>query len=152
MLTIVLALLFNLLALLLPIFALTRLAWRHVPLAQWVGWCAAILIDYASNVFELCLLRPELRYWQERLHAQTATAPQIANFCKKTLDALAKTQPEYDRVSVGFPGAIRRGSASAMSGACRAISGERSARAWRTSVPISTSPSRVPTRTRCRWA
>ena len=25
------------------------------------------------------------------------------------LDALAKTQPEYDRVSVGFPGAIRRG-------------------------------------------
>jgi polyphosphate glucokinase len=25
------------------------------------------------------------------------------------LDALAKTQPSYDRVSVGFPGAIRRG-------------------------------------------
>ncbi len=37
-------LLFNLLALLLPVFVLTRLAWRQVPILQWVGWCAGILL------------------------------------------------------------------------------------------------------------
>jgi len=49
--------------------------------------CLAILIDYATNVFELCLLRPELRYWQDRLFAGTATASQIGAFCKKVLHA-----------------------------------------------------------------
>ena len=52
--------------------------------------CIAIIVDYATNIFELAVLRPELRYWQERLFAGTATAPQIGNFCQKVLDAYAK--------------------------------------------------------------
>jgi hypothetical protein len=50
---------------------------------------AAIIIDYATNVFHIALLRPEVRYWQKHLQAGTATAPQIANFFSKILDAFA---------------------------------------------------------------
>ena len=52
--------------------------------------CAAILIDYATNVFEVSKLRPELRYWQERLFAGTATAPQLGGYLQRLIDAFGK--------------------------------------------------------------
>lgn len=47
----------------------------------------ATLIDYATNVFHVVALRPELRYWQRHLSAHVASAPQIANFIQKILSA-----------------------------------------------------------------
>jgi len=52
--------------------------------------CLAILIDYATNIFEVCKLRPELRYWQERIFHGTATAPQIAAFYRKMIEAFER--------------------------------------------------------------
>lgn len=49
----------------------------------------AIIIDYATNAFEVALLRPEVRYWQRRLMSGSATAPQIAGFMAKLLKAFA---------------------------------------------------------------
>ena len=49
--------------------------------------CLAIIIDHATNVFHLALIRPELRYWQERLFGETATASQIAGFLQRVIEA-----------------------------------------------------------------
>ena len=49
----------------------------------------ATLIDVATNAHEVVRLRPELHYWQRRLSAGTATAPQLASYLTKVLDALA---------------------------------------------------------------
>lgn len=49
----------------------------------------ATVIDLATNIFHVAMLRPELRYWQERLGTDTATAPQIATFFQKVLDAIS---------------------------------------------------------------
>ena len=51
--------------------------------------CIAILIDYATNIFKIAELRPELRYWQRRIFAGTATAPQLAMFLNKILEAFS---------------------------------------------------------------
>lgn len=48
--------------------------------------CIAILIDYSTNIYHLANLRPELRYWQKRIFAGTATASGIATFFKRVLD------------------------------------------------------------------
>ena len=56
--------------------------------------CLAVIIDYATNIFQLSSLRPELRYWQERMGVDTASAPQIALFLKKVLEAYG-TIPQY---------------------------------------------------------
>jgi hypothetical protein len=50
----------------------------------------AILIDSVTSVFEVSLLRPKLRYWQQRVVAGTAEAGQIAYFAKELIDALQK--------------------------------------------------------------
>jgi hypothetical protein len=47
----------------------------------------AIVIDYATNIFQLVSLRPEIIYWQTRLRLGSATAPQVAGLLKKLLDA-----------------------------------------------------------------
>ena len=47
--------------------------------------CLAVIIDYATNVFQVVQHRPEVSYWQKRLMAGTATAPQIGLFVKKLL-------------------------------------------------------------------
>src|SRR5207237_3423034 len=49
--------------------------------------CVAVVIDYATNVFHIAALRPELRHWQEHLRAGTAKASQIAAFMDKMYDA-----------------------------------------------------------------
>lgn len=48
--------------------------------------CVSVIIDYATNVFHLSLIRPELRYWQERLFNSTASASQIAGFLQKVIE------------------------------------------------------------------
>jgi hypothetical protein len=52
--------------------------------------CAAILIDYATNIFEVTNLRPEFRYWQERLLMGSATAPQLGAFLATLREAFRK--------------------------------------------------------------
>ncbi len=47
----------------------------------------AIIIDHATNIYQLASLRPEVCFWQTRLRFGTATAPQLAGFLKKILDA-----------------------------------------------------------------
>lgn len=46
----------------------------------------AVVVDYASNIYQITSLRPEVCFWQNRLMFGTATAPQIANFFKRLLD------------------------------------------------------------------
>ena len=56
----------------------------------------AILVDHASNVFRVVSLRPELGYWQKSLRSGTATAPQIACFVQKLLDAFGTLPQDSD--------------------------------------------------------
>jgi hypothetical protein len=73
----------------------------------------AVVIDYATNVFKVAELRPELRYWQERLHMGTATAPQIAAFFSKVVETFESVPKEISENKVTtivegpreFPGA-----------------------------------------------
>lgn len=58
--------------------------------------CVAILIDYATNIFQVVLLRPELRYWQKRLWARTATAPQLMGYFQKLITALEMVPQDTD--------------------------------------------------------
>jgi len=51
--------------------------------------CVAILIDYATNIFKIAELRPELRYWQKRIFDGSATAPGIATYFKRVLEAFS---------------------------------------------------------------
>ena len=74
----------------------------RVPSIQNDERCLAIVIDYATNVFEVAKLRPELRYWQERLHAGTATAPKIAGYLQRMIEAFDKIPqfaPQEGRVT-----------------------------------------------------
>ena len=50
----------------------------------------SIVIDLMTNAFEVAALRPELRYWQKRIFADTATAPQITAFFMRCLEAFEK--------------------------------------------------------------
>lgn len=54
----------------------------------------AIVIDYATNVFKVALLRPEVFYWQTALRSRTVDPAQIVLFLKKVLDAFAEV-PQY---------------------------------------------------------
>jgi polyphosphate glucokinase len=54
------------------------------------------------------VLDPDGEMISERVRVETPY-PCPPPVLLEELDKLAKTQPEYDRVSVGFPGAIRRG-------------------------------------------
>jgi hypothetical protein len=47
----------------------------------------AVLVDFATNVFQIALLRPEVKYWQKHLRAGEASAGQIANLFQKILQA-----------------------------------------------------------------
>jgi hypothetical protein len=66
----------------------------RIPNLEATEKCLAIVIDWMSNVFHVANVRPELRYWQERMHANTATAPQIAGFLQRMLDAFAMLPKE----------------------------------------------------------
>jgi len=54
----------------------------------------AIVIDYATNVFKVAEIRPELHYWQHRLTARHAEAPQLAGYLKRVLAAFQQV-PQY---------------------------------------------------------
>lgn len=47
----------------------------------------SIVIDHATNIYQLTSLRPEICFWQSRLRFGNATGPQIAGFFKRLLDA-----------------------------------------------------------------
>lgn len=46
-----------------------------------------IVIDHATNIHHVALLRPEIRYYQKHLQTGTTTAPQIAGLFRRILDA-----------------------------------------------------------------
>jgi hypothetical protein len=69
--------------------------------------CLAILIDITTNVYRAAQLRPELRYWQERLRAGTATATDINKFLRKIgieLEYLPNYEDREEEVKVVLPG------------------------------------------------
>jgi polyphosphate glucokinase len=67
-----------------------------------------LAIDVGGTGLKAVVLSPEGEMVSERVRMETPY-PCPPPVLLDQLDALAKTQPEYDRVSVGFPGAIRRG-------------------------------------------
>ena len=54
----------------------------------------AIVIDYATGVYKVVEMRPELHYWQHQLTARRAEAPQLAGYLKRLLEAFAQV-PQY---------------------------------------------------------
>jgi polyphosphate glucokinase len=67
-----------------------------------------LAIDVGGSGLKATVLAPDGEMLSERARRDTpypCTPPVLLD----ELDALAKTQPHYDRVSVGYPGAIRRG-------------------------------------------
>src|ERR671920_829091 len=67
-----------------------------------------LAIDVGGTGLKAVVLDPEGEMISERVRVETPyPCPPLVLL--DALDKLAKTQPEYDRVSVGFPGAIRRG-------------------------------------------
>ena len=67
-----------------------------------------LAIDVGGSGLKALVLAPDGEMLSERERRDTPypCTPQVL---LDELEALAATQPEYDRVSVGFPGAIRRG-------------------------------------------
>jgi hypothetical protein len=54
----------------------------------------AIIIDHATNVFKVALLRPEVFYWQRALRSRVVEPSQIVAFLKKCVDTFAEV-PQY---------------------------------------------------------
>ena len=67
-----------------------------------------LAVDVGGTGLKAVVLSPEGEIISERARFDTPY-PCPPPVLLDQLDALAKTQPAYDRVSVGFPGAIRRG-------------------------------------------
>ena len=67
-----------------------------------------LAIDVGGTGLKAVVLDPDGEMISERVRVETPY-PCPPPVLLDELDKLAKTQPEYDRVSVGFPGAIRRG-------------------------------------------
>ena len=67
-----------------------------------------LAIDVGGTGLKAVVLDPAGEMISERLRVETPY-PCPPPVLLDELDKLAKAQPEYDRVSVGFPGAIRRG-------------------------------------------
>lgn len=67
-----------------------------------------LAIDVGGSGLKATVLSPEGEMLSERARRET-TYPVTPPALLDELAALAATQPAYDRVSVGFPGAIRRG-------------------------------------------
>jgi polyphosphate glucokinase len=67
-----------------------------------------LAIDVGGTGLKAVVLSPEGEMVSERVRNDTPY-PCPPPVLLDELDKLAKTQPEFDRVSVGFPGAIRRG-------------------------------------------
>jgi hypothetical protein len=54
----------------------------------------AIVIDYATGVYKVAQLRPELNWWQQQLKARQAKAGQLAGFLQKLVEAFREL-PQY---------------------------------------------------------
>lgn len=67
-----------------------------------------LAVDVGGTGLKAVVLSPDGEMTSERVRRETPY-PCPPPVLLDELDALAKSQPEYDRVSVGFPGAIRRG-------------------------------------------
>ena len=67
-----------------------------------------LAIDVGGTGLKAVVLDPDGEMISERLRVETPY-PCPPPVLLDELDKLAKAQPDYDRVSVGFPGAIRRG-------------------------------------------
>jgi polyphosphate glucokinase len=67
-----------------------------------------LAVDVGGTGLKAMVLSPDGEMISERVRFETPY-PCPPPVLLDQLDALAKTQPAYDRVSVGFPGAIRRG-------------------------------------------
>jgi polyphosphate glucokinase len=67
-----------------------------------------LAVDVGGTGLKAVVLSPEGEMVSERVRIETPY-PCPPPVLLDALDGLAKAQPEYDRVSVGFPGAIRRG-------------------------------------------
>ncbi|MCX6464527.1 MAG: ROK family protein [Pseudonocardiales bacterium] len=67
-----------------------------------------LAIDVGGSGLKATVLDPEGEMLTERARRETPY-PCTPSVLLDELEQLAATQPEYDRVSVGFPGAIRRG-------------------------------------------
>jgi hypothetical protein len=64
-----------------------ELAGGSIPNLQGTEVYLAVILDYATNIFELVKHRPELRHWTALMKADQATAPQIAGFLKRLVEA-----------------------------------------------------------------
>lgn len=58
----------------------------------------SIIIDKATQAYEIAKLRPELRHWQLRMTQGNATAPQIAQFLKRCVEVMDLVPPELPSV------------------------------------------------------
>ena len=67
-----------------------------------------LAVDVGGTGLKALVLSPEGEMISERIRRETPY-PCPPPVLLDELEALAKAQPPYDRVSVGFPGAIRRG-------------------------------------------
>ncbi len=67
-----------------------------------------LAVDVGGTGLKAVVLSPEGEMASERVRRETPY-PCPPPVLLDELDALARTQPEHDRVSVGFPGTIRRG-------------------------------------------
>ncbi len=67
-----------------------------------------LAVDVGGTGLKALVLSPEGEMVSERVRHDTPY-PCPPPVLLDALDALARTQPEHDRVSVGFPGTIRRG-------------------------------------------
>lgn len=67
-----------------------------------------LAVDVGGTGLKAVVLSPDGEMVSERVRVETPY-PCPPPVLLDELEGLARTQPEYDRVSVGFPGAIRRG-------------------------------------------
>jgi polyphosphate glucokinase len=83
-----------------------------------------LAVDVGGTGLKAVVLSPEGEIVSERVRFETPY-PCPPPVLLDQLDALAKTQPAYDRVSVGFPGAIRRGRVREVPAFSRRAPGEK---------------------------
>jgi polyphosphate glucokinase len=83
-----------------------------------------LAVDVGGTGLKAVVLDPEGEIVSERVRFETPY-PCPPPVLLDQLEALAKTQPVYDRVSVGFPGAIRRGRVREVPAFSRRAPGEK---------------------------
>ncbi len=112
-----------------------------------------LAIDVGGSGLKAVVLAPDGEMLSERVRRETpypCTPPVLLD----ELTALTATQPDHDRVSVGFPGAVRRGHVRHVTAFVRPAPGERiRTRSCASSGSAGTSSPRWPSgsASRCGW-